>query len=197
MKKQNHLDNFFSEINYINSCIDKKKINNVILELKKLKKKGGRIFLLGIGGSAANCSHLVNDFRKLCNIETYSPCDNFSEMSARINDDGWDNIFKEWLKVSKLSKRDAIFIMSVGGGDEKKKVSVNLVNAMKYAKHIGSKIFGIVGRKEGFAFKNSKLVILIPNKNKKFLTPLTEAYHSIIWHLFVSSPDLQDNKTKW
>ena len=162
-----------------------------------MQKKKGRIFFLGVGGSAANSSHAVNDFRKLCNIESYTPTDNVSELTARINDEGWDTSLSNWLKVSKLNKNDAIFIMSVGGGNLKKKVSVNLINAIKYAKKNKSKIFGIVGKKDGYTRINANVSILIPNVNNKLITPHTEAFQAVVWHCLVSHPLLQVHKTKW
>ena len=165
-------------------------------EILKIKKKGKNIFL-GIGGSAGNSSHAVNDFRKICEVESYTPTDNVSEFSARINDDGWDSSFSKWLKVSKLNRKDAIFIFSVGGGNLKKKVSVNLVEAIKYAKKIKSKIFGVVGRDGGFTKLKGDKIILIPNVNPKMVTPFTEAYQAVVWHCLVSHPILQKVKTKW
>ena len=155
------------------------------------------MFFLGVGGSAGNSSHAVNDFRKLCNIESYTPTDNVSEFSARINDDGWNQSLSNWLRVSKLDKKDAIFILSVGGGDLKKKVSLNLIESIKYAKKVKSKIFGIVGRDGGFAKKNSNNIILVPNIDSKLVTPFAEAYQAVIWHCLVSHPLLQKEKTKW
>ena len=154
-------------------------------------------FFLGVGGSAGNASHAVNDFRKLCEIESYTPTDNVSEFSARINDDGWDSSFAQWLRVSNLNKKDAIFIFSVGGGNVKKKVSLNLVEAIKYAKKVKSNIFGIVGRDGGFTKKNGDCVILIPNLNSKLVTPFAESYQAVVWHCLVSHPLLQKIQTKW
>ena len=145
--KTSHIHNFFDEVKIIAEKIDKNDIQKLAENINSVRKKKGRLFFLGVGGSAGNCSHAVNDFRKLCNIESYSPTDNVSELTARINDEGWDSSFAEWLKVSNLKKDDALFIMSVGGGNLQKKVSVNLVNAIKYAKTKKSKIFGIVGKK--------------------------------------------------
>ena len=162
-----------------------------------IKKRKGRIFFLGVGGSAANSSHAVNDFRKLCEIECYSPTDNVSEFSARINDEGWDTSFLEWLKVSRLNKKDAIFILSVGGGDEKRKVSVNLIKAIDYAKKKGSTILGIVSRDGGYTGKKADLAIVIPNKEKKLITPQAEAFQAVVWHCLISHPSLQTKKMKW
>ncbi len=198
MKKTNkHIDNFFSEFKILSDLVDKDEINNLVNNIKKIKDSNGRLFFLGVGGSAANSSHAVNDFRKICEIECYAPTDNVAELTARINDEGWDNSLAEWLRVSNIQKNDAVFVMSVGGGNLKKKVSVNLINAIKYAKKRKSKIFGIVGRDGGFAKKLGDAVIVVPLINKKLVTPYTEAFHSVIWHCLVSHPLLQLNKTKW
>ena len=195
--KSSHVKNFFDEVKNIANNIDKKDIENLAKEIRVIQKNKGRIFFLGIGGSAANSSHAVNDFRKLCNIESYAPTDNVSELTARINDEGWDTSLSNWLKVSKLNKSDAIFILSVGGGNIKKKVSVNLINAIKYAKKRKSKIFGIVGKKDGYTRINATVSILIPNVNDKLITPHTEAFQAVVWHCLVSHPLLQVHKTKW
>ena len=150
-----------------------------------------------MGGSAANSSHAVNDFRKLCGIECYSPVDNVSELTARINDEGWSSSFSNWLNISNLNSKDALFIFSVGGGDLEKKVSVNLIEAVKFGKKKGAKIFGVIGRKKSFVYKNGDNVILVPEINKKLRTPYTEAFQAVIWHSLVSHPLLQLNKTKW
>ncbi len=195
--KKNHINNYFKGIEEISKKIDKSKVEKLVKAILKIKRRNGRLFFLGVGGSAGNASHAVNDFRKLCKIESYSPIDNVSELTARINDDGWNSSFVEWLKISKLSKKDAIFIFSVGGGNLSKKVSLNLVEAMKYAKKIQSDIYGIVGRDGGFTKKIGKEVIVIPNINPKLVTPFAESYQAIIWHCLVSHPDLQKIKTKW
>ena len=165
--------------------------------LVSIKFVGGRVFFLGVGGSAANCSHAVNDFRKISGIECYSPIDNVSELTARINDEGWSTIFLEWLKISKLSDNDLLFIFSVGGGNLKKNISVNLVEALKYGKHVGSKIVGIVGRDGGYTAKVSDVCLVIPTVNQETVTPHSEAFQSVIWHLLVSHPKLKSKQTKW
>ena len=177
--------------------LDTKIIENIINLLVKVKSKGGRIFFLGVGGSAGNCSHAVNDFRKIVRIECYTPTDNVSELTARTNDEGWSSVFLEWLKVSKLSNNDMLFILSVGGGNLKKKISVNLVEALRYGKSIGSKIVGIVGRDGGYTAKVSDECLIIPTVNPKTITPHSEAFQSIIWHLLVSHPKLKSKQTKW
>lgn len=191
------ITHFFNQ--YLNSIesLDLKKIDSLALDLKKIKKNNGRIFFLGVGGSAGNATHAVNDFRKLCNIEAYCITDNVSELTARINDEGWDTSFSNWLKVSNLNQKDAIFILSVGGGNLIKNVSVNIINAIKYAKQKKTRIFGIVSRDGGFTKKKGDNVILIPVKDKKLVTPISEAVQAVIWHYLVSSKHLKQNKTKW
>ena len=197
MNSSKHVKKYFDGIKNISNILAKQDIEDLVKEIFKIKKKNGRIFLLGVGGSAGNASHAVNDFRKICEIEAYTPTDNVSEFSARINDDGWNTSFSEWLKISKLSKKDGIFILSVGGGNLKKKVSLNLVEAIKYAKKVKSSIFGIVGRDGGFTKIKGDKVILIPNVNPKLVTPFAEAYQAVVWHCLVSHPLLQKVKTKW
>lgn len=184
---------------FINSIgkLDKNKIDNIVLSLKELRKNNGRLYFLGVGGSAANASHAVNDFRKLCGIESYSVSENISELSARINDEGWDSSYIEILKVNKLNHDDGIFIFSVGGGSIKKKISMNIVNAIKFAKKKKIKIFGIVGPNGGYAYKSSNLVLKINIDSQSLVTPISESFQSILWHLIVSHPLLQINKTKW
>tara|TARA_Y100000590_G_C15729069_1_gene1016341 strand:+ start:474 stop:1058 length:585 start_codon:yes stop_codon:yes gene_type:complete len=191
------IENYFYEVNKAIKYLDKSKINILIKEIQKIKKIKGRIFFLGIGGSAGNASHAVNDFRKICNIECYTPVDNVSELTARTNDDGFETIFSKYLINSKLSNKDAIFIFSVGGGNLKLNISTNLVEAIKIAKKKRSKIFSVVGRKDGYAFKKSDVSILIKMDNKKLLTPISEGLQAVIWHCLVSDKRLQDNKTKW
>ena len=191
------INNYFKGISKISETIDENSILKLVKEIKKLKDRKGRLFFLGVGGSAGNSSHAVNDFRKLCNIESYTPLDNVSELTARINDDGWNTSLSNWLKISKLSNKDAIFVFSVGGGNLKKKVSVNLINASLYAKKRKSKIFGIVGRDDGFIAKNADNVVVIPKINPKLVTPYSESYQAVVWHALVSHPLLQSNKTKW
>jgi D-sedoheptulose 7-phosphate isomerase len=192
-----HTKKYFEEIRTISDLVDIKKIEELVKELSILRTARGRIFFLGVGGSAANCSHAVNDFRKLCGIEAYSPTDNVSELTARINDDGWDSVFSSWLKVSRLCSDDALFIMSVGGGSIESMVSVNLVKAIDYAKEIESKVFGIVGRDGGYAKQKGDVIVNIPNINEKLVTPYAESFQGVIWHCIVSHPDLQINATKW
>lgn len=194
MKK---IKNFFNEFNFSLNSLNLDKINKIAKILSQIRKNKGRVFFLGVGGSAGNATHAVNDFRKLCNIECYAPTDNVSELTARINDEGWDSSFKNWLITSRLNNKDGIFILSVGGGNLKKKVSVNLIEAIKLAKKKNSKVLGIVGKKNGYTYKNGHAVINIEVKNQKYMTPISEAMQAVIWHCLVSQPILQKNKTKW
>jgi len=197
LSKKNHIINYFKEVKYISNRIDTYEIEKLVSELVKIRKKKGRLFFLGVGGSAANSSHAVNDFRKICQIESYAPTDNVSELTARINDEGWEASLVEWLKISRLGSDDGIFIMSVGGGNIKKKVSVNLVKAINFAKNRKAKVFGIVGRDGGFTKKKGDVVIIIPTVNQKMVTPHSEAFQAVIWHCLVSHPLLQIKKNKW
>ena len=198
MKKINiHVKKFFQKINIISEKIDKNKILKLVNTLIKIRKRKGRVFFLGVGGSAGNCSHAVNDFRKICEIECYAPTDNVSELTARINDDGWESSFKNWLKVSNLNSKDAIFIMSVGGGNKQKNVSVNLIEAIEFSKKRGAKVLGIVGRDGGHTKKFGDLVILIPTVDNSLVSPYCESFQSLVWHCLVSHPLLQTKKMKW
>jgi D-sedoheptulose 7-phosphate isomerase len=165
--------------------------------LAKVKADGGRLFFLGVGGSAGNCSHAVNDFRKIVGIECYAPTDNVSELTARTNDDGWASIFVEWLKVSKLLSKDALCIFSVGGGNLEKNISPNLVTALQYAKTVGAKVIGVVGRDGGYTAKVADACVIVPTVNPDNVTPHSEAFQAVVWHLLVSHPKLKANQTKW
>ena len=188
---------YFNEVSAIVEKLDFKIIESIVTDLEKLRFLGGRLFFLGVGGSAGNASHAVNDFRKLCNIECYAPTDNVSELSARTNDEGWETVFSSWLETSKISKKDAIFILSVGGGNKEKKISANLVNAIDLAKSKQAKIFAIVGKLNGYAYKNADFCIHVPEVNDQRITPHSEAFQAVIWHCMVSHPKLQVNETKW
>ena len=177
--------------------LDVSKIEEIARLLATVKRDGGRIFFLGVGGSAGNCSHAVNDFRKIVGIESYAPTDNVSELTARTNDEGWSTVFSEWLKVSKLNTKDAIFIFSVGGGSLEKNISPNLVEALSYARVVGSKITGVVGRDGGYTAEVSDVCVIIPTVNEKNITPHSEAFQAVVWHLLVSHPLLKANETKW
>lgn len=191
------INNFFENINFTLSKLDKNRINDTIKLLKKIRNNQGRLFIIGVGGSAGNASHAVNDFRKLCNIDAYTPVDNISEITAKTNDEGFETIFDTYLKLCKINKKDMLLIFSVGGGNLKKKVSTNIIKAIKFVKKKKTKIVSIVGRNDGYAYKNSDIKILIRVKDKKFVTPISETFQALIWHLFVSHPDLQTKKTKW
>lgn len=181
----------------IAKLIDVNKIDEMINTLLKVKLVKGRLFILGIGGSAANASHAVNDFRKLAGIETYSPTDNVAEITARTNDEGWSTIFTGWLKVSNLNSKDCLMILSVGGGNKEKNVSVNLISAVDYAKEIGAKIIGVVGRDGGYLAKTANTCLIVPTVNVEAVTPHSESFQTVIWHLMVSHPLLKENSTKW
>ena len=168
-----------------------------VAELRAVREHGGRLFMLGVGGSAANASHAVNDFRKIAGIETYAPTDNVSELTARTNDEGWASVFVEWLRTSKLSSKDCLFILSVGGGNIEKNVSPNLVAALQLAKQVGAHIIGIVGKDGGYTAKVADACVIVPTVNPNNVTPHSEAFQAVIWHLFVSHPDLKVNQTKW
>jgi len=177
--------------------IDIGSIEKVVDLLVKVRDDSGRIFFLGVGGSAGNCSHAVNDFRKILEIECYAPTDNVSELTARTNDDGWASVFESWLKISRLNSRDLVFIFSVGGGNLEKNISPNLVLALQYAKKIGSRITGVVGRDGGYTAQVADESVIIPSINLANVTPHTEAFQAVIWHLIVSHPKLKINQTKW
>lgn len=188
---------FLHETVDIISSIDTVAIENMAEELAAVRARGGRLFILGVGGSAGHASHAVNDFRKLCGIECYAPTDNVSELTARTNDEGWDTTFVEWLRISRLSKKDALLIFSVGGGNLEKNVSPNLVRAIQLAKEVGASIMGIVGRDGGYTAQAGSNVIIIPAKVPERITPHTEGLAAVVWHLLVSHPLLQQKATKW
>ncbi len=188
---------FFKEANNTISKIEKKKIESIAKMLKKLRSNKGRLFIMGVGGSSGNASHAVNDFRKLCNIEAYCLTDNISEITARTNDEGWDSTFVGYLKNSNLKSKDILMTFSVGGGNIKKKISMNIVNALKYASKKKVKTISVIGRNDGYAAKNSTISIIFNIDNKKLVTPITESLQVLVWHYLVSSPILQKNKTTW
>ena len=190
-------EKFYKEVLFTTNNLNFNKLEQLVQEISLIRKKKGRFFFIGVGGSAANCSHAVNDFRKLCNIESYSPIDNVSEITARTNDEGWETTFSNWLKISRINYRDAIFIFSVGGGNKKKNISVNIINAIKLAKKNKTKVFSIVAREDGYAAQNSDISIILNISNKKFVTPISESFQAIIWHSLVTHPKLKIQKTKW
>ena len=190
-------DLHLSETIKITKKINTKQIEKIVDLILNVRNEKGRIFFLGIGGSAGNCSHAVNDFRKIIGVESYAPTDNVSELTARTNDEGWSTIFSEWLKVSNLNAKDLIFIFSVGGGNIEKNISPNLVEALKYGKSIGCKLVGVVGRDGGYTSKVADACVIIPTVNENTITPHTEAFQAVVWHLIVSHPKLKLNDTKW
>jgi D-sedoheptulose 7-phosphate isomerase len=188
---------YLIEAKNIIDALDLKKISKIVSQINTVQKNKGRIFFIGVGGSAANSSHAVNDFRKLAGIECYTPVDNISELTARTNDEGWHTVFRSWLIVSKLNKKDLVFVFSVGGGDKKKNVSTNIIEALKFAKLKGAKICGIVGKNGGYTNKIANACLRIPVQNLKNLTPHSEAFQAVIWHLLISHPDIKKFRTKW
>ena len=193
----NYSEQHLNEATEIIRQLDLDAVEHTATLLAELRSRKGRLFLLGVGGSAANCSHAVNDFRKICNIEAYAPTDNVSELTARTNDEGWASVFVEWLKVSRLSKDDLVFVLSVGGGNLEKNVSPNLVSALQYAKSVGACICGIVGRDGGYTAQAADACVIVPTVNPENVTPHTEAFQAVIWHLLVSHPQLKAAQTKW
>ncbi|OUU62641.1 MAG: sugar isomerase [Alphaproteobacteria bacterium TMED62] len=191
------VDKYFKSFSQECLKVNYETINIIVEGLVELRNKKGRLFIIGVGGSAGNASHAVNDFRKLCNIEAYAPTDNVSELTARTNDEGFATIFSEYLKVSQVSAKDAIFIFSVGGGNVEKNVSVNLINAMKLAKEKNMKVFSVVGKSNGYAALNSDASVILDVEDSSLLTPMSEAFQSVIWHCMVSHPSLAVNATKW
>lgn len=177
--------------------LDAAAIERLVTELAALRERNGRLFLLGVGGSAANCSHAVNDFRKLAGIEAYAPTDNVSELTARTNDEGWETVFSAWLQVSRASANDAVLVLSVGGGDVARNVSPNIVRALEEARRRGLKIFGIVGRDGGYTKQVGDVVVLVPTIEPELITPLAEAFQAVVWHCLVSHPALVVGRTKW
>jgi D-sedoheptulose 7-phosphate isomerase len=192
-----HTKSFLTEAKRICESISCDSIEGMKDELIALRARKGRLFLIGVGGSAGNCSHAVNDFRKLCGIEAYSAADNISELTARANDEGWDTVFSGWLEASNLDSPDAILIFSVGGGDIERHVSTNIVKAVIFAKSRGAKVLGIVGKDNGYTALHGDVVVIVPQVNASRITPLSESFQSVVWHCLVSHPELQIRQTKW
>jgi D-sedoheptulose 7-phosphate isomerase len=190
-------DKFLTEAAEIVARLDRASLEKAAKMIGELRATGGRLFILGVGGSAANASHAVNDFRKIAGIEAYAPTDNVSELTARTNDEGWATVFEGWLKTSKLHARDAVLVFSVGGGDVERNVSPNLVAALKLAKSVGAKIIGVVGRDGGYTAKVADACVLIPVVNPVHVTPHSEAFQAVVWHLLVSHPAVKVEQTKW
>jgi D-sedoheptulose 7-phosphate isomerase len=192
-----YVDKYLAETMAVAEQIDHAVIERMIEIILDIRQKNGRLFFLGVGGSAGNASHAVNDFRKIAGIESYSPCDNVSELTARTNDDGWESVFVAWLKGSHLNNKDGVFVLSVGGGNQEKNVSVNLVRALEYTKKVGAKIIGIVGRDGGYTGKVADACVIIPTVNAATVTAHSEAFQAVIWHLIVSDPRMRVIEMKW
>jgi len=193
----NFVQQYLEETQQVVAGLDAATLEKCVDELARVRERGGRLFILGVGGSAANASHAVNDFRKICGFEAYAPTDNVSELTARTNDEGWSTVLSEWLKGSRLSGKDGLLIFSVGGGNLEKNVSPNLVSAIQLAKQAGASIVGVVGRDGGFTAKEATACVIVPTVNPEHVTPHSEAFQAVVWHLFVSHPKLKVNKTKW
>jgi D-sedoheptulose 7-phosphate isomerase len=191
------VDTYFEQVGVIAQQLDRQAIESMAVSLANLRERGGRLFFLGVGGSAGNCGHAVNDFRKLCGIESYAPTDNVSELTARTNDEGWETVFAAWLRTSRANDKDGVFVFSVGGGDAEKNISANLVHALDEAKKRGLTIYGVVGRNGGHTKKVGDHVIVVPTVDSNLITPHTEAFHAVVWHCLVSHPKLQVQETKW
>src|SRR5437868_7573035 len=188
---------FLTEVKDVVDALHRSGVEALVNALVELRSRGGRLFILGVGGSAANASHAVNDFRTLAGLESYAPTDNVSELTARTNDDGWASVFTEWLKGSRLGEKDAVLVLSVGGGSLEKNVSPNLVTALQLAKERGSAIIGIVGRDDGYTAQVADVAIVIPTVNPENVTPHAEAFQAVVWHLWISHPSLKVAETKW
>jgi D-sedoheptulose 7-phosphate isomerase len=197
MEQKEYIETYLEDCMNIITKLDREQIKEVSNILKDIRTRQGRLFILGVGGGAGNASHAVNDFRKITGIESYAPTDNVSELTARVNDDGWETAFVNWLKGSRLNSNDGILVFSVGGGNAEKNVSVNLVRALQYAREMSTSIMGIVGRDGGFTARVADACIIIPPVNDETVTPQTEAFQAIIWHLLVSSPDMKKFEMKW
>src|SRR5437899_7762757 len=192
-----YVEQYLAETAKIIASLDHSSIEAMVTVLVESRARQGRLFFLGVGGSAANASHAVNDFRKIAGIEAYAPTDNVAELTARINDDGWSSIFERWLRISRLQSADSLLVLSVGGGNLEENISPNIVEALKYAKEVGAKVIGIVGRDGGYTAKVADALVLIPVLNAAHVTPHTEAFQVLVWHLLVSHPDVKVDATKW
>jgi D-sedoheptulose 7-phosphate isomerase len=188
---------YIAEASQILARLDPAAIDRVVDLLVELRRRGGRLFCLGVGGSAGNASHAVNDFRKIAQIEAYTPTDNVSELTARVNDDGWESVFENWLRGSRLAARDIVFVLSVGGGDLERNISANLVRALQYAKEVGAAVCGIVGRTGGYTAQVADACVIVPTVNPETVTAHAEAFQAVVWHLLVSHPSLKASPTKW
>lgn len=188
---------YLREVGDIAAGIDRKAVDHIVEILRDTREAGGRLFFLGVGGGAGNAGHAVNDFRKIAGIESYAPTDNVSELTARINDDGWDSSFARWLAGSRLRQVDAVFVFSVGGGSPEKNISMNIVEAVKLARRVGAKILGVVGRDGGYTAQVADACVIVPTASPDTVTPHTEAFQAVVWHLIVSHPRLKENEMKW
>jgi len=192
-----HIDYFFSMASRVADDLNRNDVQDLIQDLITIRDQGGRVFVMGAGGSAANASHMVNDLRKLCHIEAYCPTDNVSELTARVNDEGWDTAFEKWLEVSRFNIKDGLFLLSVGGGDSVRKISVNLIRATDFAHSKGGTVMSIVGRSDSYLARYSESCCVVPRYDDRLVTPMSEAFQAIIWHCIVSHPLLQQQKTTW
>lgn len=192
-----HIAQYFEDAIAIIRAIDQSAVEKMITLILQIREQHGRIFFVGVGGSGANCSHAVNDFRKLAHIEAYTPVDNVAELTARTNDEGWHTVFSEWLKGSSLQKRDGVFVLSVGGGNKEKNVSANIVYALEYAQTVGAKIFGVVSRDGGYTAKVADACVVIPPLNPSMVTPHAESFQEFMWHLIVTDPRMMQISNKW
>ena len=188
---------YFEEVQTIARTIDLNLVEKMVETIHNVKKNEGRLFFIGVGGSAANCTHAVNDFRKIGGIECYTPNDNVAELTARTNDEGWDTVYAPWLKCSHLKEKDAVFVFSVGGGSKEKNVSVNLIHALDYAKKIGSKILGVTGRDGGYTAQMADACVIIPTISQDTITPHAEAWQAVVWHMLVTDPRIMAMSNKW
>jgi D-sedoheptulose 7-phosphate isomerase len=191
------INQYFDEVKLIIESIDKDSVKKMVSIIRSVQLNNGRMFIIGVGGGAGHASHAVNDFRKICGIEAYTPTDNVSELTARVNDDGWDTAYANWLRISKLCKDDMVLVFSVGGGNLKKNVSVNILRSLEFCKQLGTRICGVVGRDGGYTAQVADACVVIPTINPDTVTPHTEAFQAMIWHLLVSHPDLQKYEMKW
>ena len=191
------VEQYLEEAKQIIDSLNRNEITKMVTIINEVRSKDGRMFILGVGGGAGHASHAVNDFRKICGIEAYTPADNVSELTARVNDDGWDTAYVNWLKISKLNKEDMVLVFSVGGGNFEKNVSVNILRSLEFGKQVGAKICGVVGRDGGFTAQVADACVVIPSINVDTVTPHTESFQALIWHLLVSHPDLQKYDMKW
>ncbi len=189
--------NYYEEVLKVTQGIDQRQVDAMVQIIRAVRDTAGRLFFIGVGGSAGNCGHAVNDFRKICNVEAYAPTDNVSELTARTNDDGWASVFSNWLLVSRIGPNDCVFVFSVGGGNLEKNISPNIVEALKVAKSVNAKIVGVVGRDGGYTKQVADACVVVPVISSSTITPHTEAFHAVVWHGIVTHPDLQQNAMKW